>query len=838
MPRLSQNGFAHILLMITLLAGLIVGVYLVQQQTNLLPKAANPADYPNIPVLATSLSTIPEAIPDQYIVVLNEKRVARARDVSDRVERTRRVRARHVYDNALKGFSFRGSKQDADEISRDPDVVAVIPDYRIQAFAQTLPTGVDRIDADRNDVAAINNSDERINVNVAVIDTGVDSTHPDLNVVGGVDCTGLGTYNDGFGHGTHVAGILGALDNNDGVVGVAPGVRIWSVRVLGDDGFGSWSNVICGIDWATATRSDADTTNDIAVANMSLGSGGSDDGNCGLTNNDPVHQAICNSVQRGVVYVAAAGNSNQDASGFMPAAYSEVLTVSAMADSNGQPGGQGSVTSYGPDDTLASLSNFGSVVDIAAPGIDIFSTYRGGTFATMSGTSMATPHVTGALALYFARNAIATDAAGVASIRNLITSGTGFSVAQSDPLGFTGDRDSTAEPFTYVGPRSALSATNPGNNGSGSSSLTLNTTGTDAGDVMVAQVTVRGGTATSVATPAGWSAITPRYSTASHVSSWLFYRVATASEPGSYTWSFNSSQQASGVLIAYSGVNTSSPIRSYSGQVNASTTAITAPSITASSGDMLLYFASTTNRVGTSTTNTTVTAPSGMTEGAEVNALVSSGTVSEVADQRLTTAGSTGSRTGNANQPWNNVGQLVALALASGGTPLPTPTPTPAPTPTPTPTPTPVPTSTPVPTPTPTPVRIQAEQMTLTSGYRIRTGSFASGGAYINLFSSQATSGTATTSFSGSSGRYNVIVGYFDENDGNSTLSVSIAGQQVDAWTLNEATSSNMPASANARSRTVVTRLTISNGATITITGTRNGGEYASVDYIEFVPTP
>ena len=126
-------------------------------------------------------------------------------------------------------------------------------------------------------------------VNVAVLDTGIDSSHPDLEVAGGVNCTNdkLDATSDPAGHGTSVAGIIGALQNGVGIVGVAPDARLWSVRVLKKNGTGSISGVICGLDWVTATRTDADPTNDIAVANLSLTAKGTDDGACGSSTRTP-----------------------------------------------------------------------------------------------------------------------------------------------------------------------------------------------------------------------------------------------------------------------------------------------------------------------------------------------------------------------------------------------------------------------------------------------------------------------------------------------------------------------------------------------------------------------
>ena len=186
---------------------------------------------------------------------------------------------------------------------------------------------------------------------------------------------------------------------------MAPGARIWPVKVLSAVGIGLTSEVICGIDYVAANASQ------IEVANMSLGGAGSDDGNCGNTDGDAQHRAICTAVSRGVTFVVAAGNDSADASGFVPAAYDEVITVSALADFNGQPGGGAASTCRADgDDTLADFSNFGADVDLIAPGVCIDSTYMMGGYDTLSGTSMASPHVAGGAALYKANNPGASPA--------------------------------------------------------------------------------------------------------------------------------------------------------------------------------------------------------------------------------------------------------------------------------------------------------------------------------------------------------------------------------------------------------------------------------------------
>src|SRR2546426_2748675 len=237
-------------------------------------------------------------VPDQYIVVLDDgaDAQAHAREASQR----HGVSLLHVYEYALKGFAFHGSARAAEAIEHSPQVDFVAPDQVVGLVAQTLPTGIDRIDADLNPISHIDGIDDRVNVNVAIVDTGIDPTHPDLNVVGGTNCLGGSSFVDDNGHGSHVAGTVAALDNAIGVVGVAPGANLYAVKVLDAGGFGSFSSVACGIDFVTGTRTDRDATNDIAVINMSLAGTGSDDGNCGKTNHDVLHKAVCGAVARGV----------------------------------------------------------------------------------------------------------------------------------------------------------------------------------------------------------------------------------------------------------------------------------------------------------------------------------------------------------------------------------------------------------------------------------------------------------------------------------------------------------------------------------------------------------
>ncbi|WP_309112559.1 S8 family peptidase [Saccharothrix sp.] len=341
----------------------------------------------------------------------------------------------HVYDSAVRGYSGRMTAAAAARLARDPRVALVQPDGVATTAAQTMPTGIDRVDAELSPTARIDGGDQRVSVDVAVIDTGVDLDHPDLNVytAGAKNCSTGRTADDGNGHGTHVAGTIGALDNGDGVVGVAPGARIWPVRVLSNSGSGSWSDVICGIDYVTAHAAE------IEVANMSLGGSGTDSA-CG-TNKDAMHEAICRSVAAGVTYVVAAGNSAADSSTFVPAAYDEVITVSALADFNGQPGGGAAATCRSDvDDTFADFSNYGADVDLIALGVCILSTWKGGGYDTISGTSMASPHVAGGAALYKATHPSASPGTVKSALQ---AAGTSQWNTATDP-------DSTHEPLLNV----------------------------------------------------------------------------------------------------------------------------------------------------------------------------------------------------------------------------------------------------------------------------------------------------------------------------------------------------------------------------------------------------
>ena len=314
-----------------------------------------------------------------------------------------------------------------------------------------VPAGIRRVGGTRSNLSRVDGQDSRVNADVAIIDTGVEKDHPDLNVVGGYNCTSRNRnkWADDDGHGTHVAGIVGALDNRFGVVGVAPGARLWSVKVLDRNGRGMLSWMVCGINWVTAQRERGNPQRPmIEVANMSISlgiPGGSRD--CDSQSRDWMHLAICRSVERGTVYVVAAGNESRNARNNRPASYDEVITVSAMADYDGRGGGRGSRADSCPywtperDDSFATFSNFGPDVDLIAPGRCILSTFVNRRYAWMSGTSMASPHVAGAAAVYRAAYPRATPR----QVRMaLLAVGTRDWRTQSDP-------DRTPERAVWIG---------------------------------------------------------------------------------------------------------------------------------------------------------------------------------------------------------------------------------------------------------------------------------------------------------------------------------------------------------------------------------------------------
>lgn len=357
----------------------------------------------------------------------------------------------HVYGAAVFGFAGTVPRERFGALNRDPRVAAVEED-RIDAIdVQEIPTGIDRVEADRSPAASIDGGGATIDLDVAVLDTGIDPGHPDLRVAGGrnFDSGPPHRWADGNGHGTHVAGTIGALDDGVGVVGVAPGVRLWALRVCNNGGLCSTSGRVAAIDWIVERKADYHDGRsggiDFVAANMSIGF--PEDPAVCSGDSGVLHQAVCRLIDAGVLLSMSAGNEAREKQ-----AWPEPVVVTAIADFDGRAGGAGvSTCRTDGDDTLADFSNWGSTMDIAAPGTCILSTWPGGSYAILSGTSMAAPHVAGAVALYVhATGGVpAIDRSGSDAIRQVIL---GAALPQSDPCSYTNERagQGSDEPLLFV----------------------------------------------------------------------------------------------------------------------------------------------------------------------------------------------------------------------------------------------------------------------------------------------------------------------------------------------------------------------------------------------------
>ena len=375
-----------------------------------------------------------EVVPGRFIVILAAGFTQSSDEFAAALNREAGIDIDLTYNTAFSGFAGSFSTAAIEKLMTDPAVAEVNPDFQVHAQGQSLEPNIDRVDADQSDAKSGDGHGD-VDVDVAVIDSGV-GPNEDINIAGGYNCMGDGYMRDYYGHGTHVAGIIGARDNGFGVVGMAPGARIWQVRVLDHYGGGTWSQIICGMDWV-ASHADV-----IEVANMSLGAGMPENGNgC---DSSPAHRAICAMTNAGVTVVAAACNANMDAGTCTPGKYPEVISVSAFAEWDGKPGGLAGCRTtpdgfYGCDDQRASFSNYGPTVDIAAPGVGVRSTLFDDRYGYWSGTSMATPHVTGAAALLRARYGPVSPAA----VRQRL-----LLIAMSGPV--PGDPDAYPEPILNV----------------------------------------------------------------------------------------------------------------------------------------------------------------------------------------------------------------------------------------------------------------------------------------------------------------------------------------------------------------------------------------------------
>ena len=345
----------------------------------------------------------------------------------------------YVYYDVVKGLAIKiPNEKVLEQLKNNPLVSYMGNDRKISAFIDThtenqiIPASVDRVE----DGASLNNINPNfVDADIAILDTGIDLDHADLNVFHERSFI-PGTINadDDHGHGTHLAGVAAAKDNSFGMVGIAPGARLWAIKVLESSGMGEISTLIKGLDYINQHQ------NEVDVAVLSLG--------CECESG-ALNIAINNSIKAGITIVVAAGNEGKDAGTFTPANNPEVITVSAIADTDGKCGGNGPPTPYGADDMLASFSNYGNVVDISAPGVDIYSTFKSNSYTKLTGTSMAAPHVAGAAALYISLHPEASPN-DVKSY--LLTSGTNPSdLCNGNGHGyFTGDKDNFHEPLLYI----------------------------------------------------------------------------------------------------------------------------------------------------------------------------------------------------------------------------------------------------------------------------------------------------------------------------------------------------------------------------------------------------
>lgn len=419
-----------------------------------------------LPVASDAPASAQEAGGEEVIVILDEGEdpVAVAAELG--------VELTHVYEEVFTGFAGTLPADAVTDAASARSVQRIFLDGPVQAEAQTIPTGVRRAGVPTENGTNRLAVDSPVDADIAILDTGV-TRRNDLRVAGGKDCVDpkkkkkkkkkkgkkgnndkkskkekrrqrrerrrTKPWEDDNGHGTHIAGIAAAIDNDSGVVGVAPGARIWAVKVLDAGGGGTFGDVICGLDWVVKRQATID------VVNLSLSGAGSD----GPCSNTPFHQAICNVVNAGIPVVVAAGNQGTSAGARVPAAYDEVITVSGLADSDGAPGKDGPTTCSGyGDDTFLPFSNDGPDVDIMAPGDCILSLSNRGEPVRESGTSAASPHVAGAAAHFIAQELAATGERPTPQQTQMWLE-TEASRSQAVD-GVTGDDDGNPEPVLWL----------------------------------------------------------------------------------------------------------------------------------------------------------------------------------------------------------------------------------------------------------------------------------------------------------------------------------------------------------------------------------------------------
>ncbi|MDQ2685609.1 MAG: S8 family serine peptidase, partial [Thermoproteota archaeon] len=357
-----------------------------------------------------------DPIPSQYIVWLNENVTSDAEMVSEEYSQNGEIV--YVFEDPpgfvinMYGSGLPNERDFVSRLANDPRIFAINQDLygkiaSLKYKNQTIPTSLERINANIINFTAagsssngggggggqlvntpVNTLNENINfsnVDIAIIDTGISLDHPDLNVYRNISfIQGAKDGNDDLGHGSHIAGIAAAMDNSIGILGVVPGAKLWAIKVCDVNGNCPLSSQIQAIQYVNQHADEIDIVN-LSIENPQ---------------SDKLDKAINDSISKGLLYVVAAGNSNTSTSMTSPARIPGVITVSAISDSDGECGGRGNNTIDGPDDYVASFSNYGNSIDFAAPGVDVLSTYIGQGYALDSGTSMAAPIVAGQAALY------------------------------------------------------------------------------------------------------------------------------------------------------------------------------------------------------------------------------------------------------------------------------------------------------------------------------------------------------------------------------------------------------------------------------------------------------
>lgn len=356
-------------------------------------------------VLAPAAPAAPAPAVSPYVVVLHDG-LAAPTTVTGDLAGDLKLKLRQRYESALDGFAADLTSSQVDWLRAHPAVAFVQPDATITGTGSVAVASGETVAAGVRRVGAVKGPDAHPAASgaVAVLDSGIDLANADLTARHGTNCISPSSQaQDDRGHGTHVAGVIGARNAGSGVVGVAPATPVYAVKVLNKNGTGTLSQLLCGINWVTANAAALG----IRVANMSVSGTGMNDGNCGNTNGDSWHKALCAATAAGVTWVVSAGNAGTDFARTIPAAYPEVLTVTAMSDTNGVPGGGGPAPACKKgeaDDRYAAYSNYAvgataAAHTIAAPGTCVVSTKPGGGVATYYGTSQAAPHVAGTVAL-------------------------------------------------------------------------------------------------------------------------------------------------------------------------------------------------------------------------------------------------------------------------------------------------------------------------------------------------------------------------------------------------------------------------------------------------------